>query len=242
MTFDLHLWGRALCAATVVLLLAAPAAADEADPWRGMNEGTHGFNEALDQTVVEPVGRGWDFAVPDLVQDAVGNFFENLRVPRTILNDFLQAEVDSGARHFGRFLVNTTVGLGGLIDVAGATGIEHDPEDFGQTLGVWGVGPGPYLVLPLLGPSTVRDTVALPVDYATNPAFWVGEAAVTVTATVVDTANRRAGALEEISDNRETAVDYYVFLRDAYLQNRARNVADGAVTQDEDLYDLDDLE
>lgn len=234
---------RTLFLAALLALVATPALADDEDPWRRMNEGTHEFNEGFDRYFFEPVSKGWDWVMPQVVQDGVGNFFENLLVPRTILNDVLQGEIGSSLKHSGRFVVNTTLGIGGLIDVAGATGIDHDPEDFGQTLGVWGVGSGPYLVLPFLGPSTLRDTTALPLDYAANPAFWVDEGVVTGSATAIDLTNRRAGALEEIAENRASSVNFYVFVRDAYLQNREKNVQDGEVVQDDDLYyDTDDLE
>ena len=152
MARNFAIWG-----ALVTLAFALPAAADEdEDPWRGLNEGTHAFNEGVDRFVLEPVAKGYDFVVPEILQDGVGNFFDNLLVPRTVLNDLLQGDVRVATRHAGRFLVNTTLGVVGLIDVASGMGIEHDPEDFGQTLGRWGVSPGPYLVLPLLGPSTVQ--------------------------------------------------------------------------------------
>ncbi len=224
------------------LVLALPASADETeDPWRGLNEGTHAFNEGLDRYFLEPIATGYDFVVPELLQDGVENFFGNLLVPRTVLNDLLQGDLGPAAKHTGRFAVNTTVGIAGLIDVASRFGMGHDPEDFGQTLGRWGVAPGPYLVLPVLGPSTVRDTVALPLDYAANPAFWVDEGVITAGATALSITNLRAGALEEVADNRASAINYYVFIRDAYLQNRAKNVGEGAVATDDDLYDTDDL-
>ncbi len=232
----------AIWSAALALGLAAPALADDdSDPWRRLNEGTHAFNETVDRFVLEPLAKGYDFVVPELVQDGVGNFFDNLLVPRTVLNDLLQGEVTSAFRHTGRFLVNTTVGLGGLIDVADETGMEHDPEDFGQTLGRWGVGAGPYLVLPVLGPSTLRDTLALPLDYAANPAFWVDEGAVTAGATALSVTNLRAEVIEEIAENRRSAIDYYVFVREAYLQNRAKRVNEDTVRADEDLYDTDGL-
>ena len=232
----------AIWSAWLALGLAAPALADgDDDPWRGMNEGTHAFNETVDRFVLEPVAKGYDFVVPELVQDGVGNFFENLLVPRTVLNDLLQGDVGHAFKHTGRFMVNTVVGLGGLIDVADEVGMDHDPEDFGQTLGRWGVGPGPYLVLPLLGPSTLRDTAALPLDYAANPAFWVDEGVVTAGATALSITDARAGVLEEFAENRRTAIDYYVFVRDAYLQNRAKNVSEGETETDDDLYDTEGL-
>ena len=231
---------HALGAFLTLMLLALPAtASDDEDPWRGLNEGTHGFNEGVDRIVLEPVATAWDAVVPEIVQTGIGNFFDNLLVPRTVLNDLLQGHPREAIGHTARFLVNTTVGIGGLIDVGGASGLEHDMEDFGQTLGHWGVGSGPYLVIPFLGPSTLRDTIALPLDYAANPAFWVDEGAVTAGLTALNLTNARAGALEEFAKNREEAINYYVFLRDAYLQNREKNVHDGNVPEDDDEYDTD---
>ena len=228
----------AIWSAVLAWGLAAPALADDdSDPWRRLNEGTHAFNETVDRFALEPLAKGYDFVVPELAQDGVGNFFENLLVPRTVLNDLLQGEVASAFRHTGRFMVNTTVGLGGLIDVADEVGMEHDPEDFGQTLGRWGVGAGPYLVLPLLGPSSLRDTFALPLDYAANPVIWVDHGAIRAGATVLSITNLRAGAIEAIAENRESAIDYYVFVREAYLQSRAKRSNEDTVLEDEDLYD-----
>jgi len=237
-----HAITKALLATTTALLLALPAAADgDDDPWRGLNEETHAFNETVDGYVLEPVAKGYDAVVPEIVQTHVGNFFDNLLVPRTVLNDLLQGDFREGAKHVSRFVVNTIVGIGGLFDVAGGAGLDHDREDFGQTLGRWGVAPGPYLVIPLLGPSTVRDAVMLPLDYAANPAFWVNNGAATGGATALDITNRRADAIEEIAENRANAIDFYVFVRDAYLQNREKNVSEGASPSDDDLYDDEGL-
>ena len=230
-----------LGAVALVLLSPGAARADEdVDPWRGMNQSIHAFNDTLDVWVVEPVAKGYDFVVPEIVQQGVGNFFENLLVPRTVINDILQGDVGPAFRHTGRFMVNTVVGVGGLIDVAGYANMEHDPEDFGQTLGRWGAGTGPYLVLPVLGPSTVRDTLALPLDYAADPSFWVNEPAVTSSMTVLRLTNARADALEEIAESKADAIDWYVFVRDAYLQNREKNVNEGATEPDDDFYDTED--
>ncbi len=233
----------ALLAFALVLALGAAAAASErdADPWRGMNEETHGLNEGIDRHAFEPVARGWRKMTPSPLRNRVRSFFDNLNLPRTIVNDLLQGELGSGARHTVRFLVNSTLGIAGLFDPAGMSDIEHDPEDFGQTLGVWGIGPGPYLVLPLYGPSSLRDTIALPFDLALNPTFWVGEAAVSG-ANAIGLVNQRSDALELISGGRESAIDYYAFVRDAWLQNRERVVTDGASAPDEDFYDIEELD
>ena len=209
--------------------------AEGPDPWRETNSGTFGFNEGVDRYALEPVAKGWAWVLPDFALTGVSNFFDNLRVVRTFLNDTFQAKPVAAIQDLGRFGVNTTVGLAGLIDVASHIGIPHNEEDFGQTLGRWGAGTGPYLVVPFIGASNVRDALAIPIDAVTVPsAYGIG---------LIDVVNRRAILLEEIAESRATAIDFYLFVRDAYLQNREREVRDGAAlpreTQD-DLYELDE--
>ncbi len=205
------------------------------DPYQNVNEKVFGFNEGLDHYVLEPVATGWDFVMPQFVQTGVGNFFDNLRMLRTTLNDLLQGKPVRSGIDLARFGINTTLGIVGLVDVASMMEIPKYEEDFAQTLGVWGVPAGPYIVLPFLGPSTSRGVGALPVDLMTVPtAYGI---------TVIDVINTRAEFLEEVAENRETAFDYYVFVRDAYLQNRATRVEDGdpsSVEDDADLYELED--
>jgi len=205
---------------------AAGCASNGIDPYQGMNESIFSFNEGLDHYLLEPVAKGWDFVLPDFVQTGVGNFFDNLRMLRTTLNDLLQGKPGRSAIDFGRFGINTTLGIVGLVDVATLMEIPHYEEDFGQTLGVWGLGPGPYIVIPFLGPSSGRDLAALPVDSVTVPtAYGIN---------VLDIINTRAEFLEEVAENRRTALDYYVFVRNAYLQNRAVRVEDGEAVVDEE--------
>ncbi|MAE96087.1 MAG: ABC transporter [Deltaproteobacteria bacterium] len=207
------------------------------DPYEETNLSVFAFNEGVDRIILEPVAKGWDFVLPDFVQTGIGNFFDNLRMIRTGLNDLLQGKPGRAGTDMRRFLVNSTVGIVGLVDVASMAEIPHYREDFGQTLGVWGFGPGSYLVVPFLGPSSSRDLLAWPIDLMTVPtAYGVS---------TLDVINARAKYLEEIADNRKTALDYYVFVRNAYLQARARQVADGeedAEEEDEDFYDLEDDE
>ncbi len=228
---------------TILMLAPAPAAARaevEADPWREFNERIHNFNDAVDRRALEPVARGWAFVLPDFAQKGLRNFFDNLDLPRTIVNDLLQAKPVSGLSHLARLALNSSVGIGGLFDPAGALGLAHDPEDFGQTLGYWGVPGGPYSVTPFLGPSNVRDSITLPFDIAASPTFWIEESLFPLTA--VDIVNRRSFALEEIAKSREEAIDYYVFVRNAWTQNREKNVRDGAPPPAaDDFYDTDDF-
>jgi phospholipid-binding lipoprotein MlaA len=206
-----------------------------------MNQPIFEFNEGVDKHFLEPVAEGWNFSMPVLFQIMIGNFFENLTMPRTLLNDLLQGKPRAAAQDLGRIATNTIAGVGGLIDVASEAGIPKNEEDFGQTFGHWGFGAGPYLVVPLAGPNCARDILAAPFDVVTNPTTWsnvVGLSAVRVV-------NSRARFLEEIDQARVEAIDYYVFVRDAYLQNRERAIRDGEAAptqQDEDLYDLDEAE
>lgn len=234
---------RVLSLLAALLALGACSTANGPDPWReGWNEPVHNFNESFDKRLLEPVAKGYDTVAPGVFQIAIGNFFENLTMPRTFLNDVLQAKPVKAAHDLQRLLLNTVAGVGGLIDVASMTGrIPKNKEDFGQTLGRWGVGPGPYFVLPLAGPNNVRDTLASPVDIATNPTTWVNVFGVSVVRVV----NTRAKYLEEVAQGRKDAVDYYVFVRDAYLSSREAAVRDGKsapAASDEDLYELEEDE
>ena len=241
---------RAERAASVVLVgclgLAGCAGERGPDPWVGVNRPVFGFNEGVDRFVLEPVATGWDWALPQFAQDGVANFFDNLSMPVVFLNDLLQAKPVAAGEDLARFLVNSTAGVVGLVDVASRLGLPENDEDFGQTLGRWGVPAGAYVVLPLLGPSTLRDTLALPVDAFSHPHVWFVPTAVTVGAGAVNAVNTRAAYLEEVRENRRTALDYYVFVRNAWLQNREEKVRDGAAApgaeDEDDLYYLDEDE
>jgi phospholipid-binding lipoprotein MlaA len=209
------------------------------DPLEPVNRRIFAFNEALDGWVLEPVATGWDTVVPEPVQTALGHFFENLALPVRFANDLLQAKPLEAYETFWRGVVNTTFGLGGFLDVASAHGIHKSDEDFGQTLGRWGTPPGPYLVLPLLGPSSPRDTVGMAVDsfgsvYTYFVPFWASAAARTV-----NVVNSRAAVLETIREERAAAFDWYAAVRNAHTQYRENRVRDRA--EDEEASDGDDL-
>jgi len=231
---------RALLLLCAVLALGACSTANGPDPWRNTNQKVFRLNEGVDKLLLQPVAEGYDEVTPGLFQIMVGNFFENLTVPRTLLNDLLQGKPLAATQDLGRLAINTVAGVGGLIDVASEIGVPKNEEDFGQTFGRWGAGPGPYIVLPLAGPNNVRDTLASPLDIVTNPTTWVNVFGLSVVRVV----NTRAQYLEEIDQARKDAVDYYVFVRDAYLSSRANAVRDGESVPagDDDLYDLDELE
>src|SRR6185295_2330405 len=163
------LWSRLLIASAVCWSVGcattrAPVPPENHDPLEGMNRGIFWFNDEVDQHVLEPVAEGWDKITSDAVKNSVSNFFQNLRFPINAVNNLLQGKPGQSASEVGRFAVNTTVGMFGFFDPASVWGLEPHHEDFGQTLGCWGVPPGPYLVLPLLGPSNPRDTVGLVAD------------------------------------------------------------------------------
>jgi phospholipid-binding lipoprotein MlaA len=236
---------RALRGALPLALVALlPACAtDGPDPLERTNRSIFAFNEGVDEWVLEPVARGYDWVLPELVQTGVRNVFTNLVMPVTLLNDILQAKPLGAAEDLGRIVINTTAGIGGIFDVASMIDIPKNSEDFGQTLGRWGVPTGPYLVVPLLGPSTVRDVWQYPVDGAARPLNYFIPLWATATIRVVENFSIRAYYLEELDEARANALDYYVFVRDAYLQLREHAVTDGAVPPTElqdDLYEFED--
>ena len=241
--------GAALLAAATVLALsaAAPAARaqDESDPWEGLNRGTFAFNEWLDEWVLVPVATGWDFVAPEPVQTGIANVFDNAGMSVVILNDVLQLKPMRATEDIARLAVNTTVGIGGIFDVATMLEMPENDEDFGQTLGYWGVPPGPYLVLPIFGPSNPRDTLGLIVDTASEPWTWFVELYISFPVAVFEFVNLRTIYLEEIEELHDTALDYYVFQRNAYVQARALAVADEEAIEEEeedDLYYFDEDE
>ena len=233
-----------LCGGLCMPAAAAPggdtasASADQADhdPIEGFNRKIFWFNDKVDVYVLEPVAHAWQWIAPERVRNSVGNFFLNLRFPIVTVNDLLQGKLKASASDVGRFGVNTTVGVLGFFDPASGWGLERHDEDFGQTLGVWGVPPGPYLVLPILGPSNPRDTGGLVVDTALSVTPFFLDWYVTTGAKAFETINYRASILQEVHDAKQGALDYYTFVRNAYQQRRKALVSDNAEpsTQDED--------
>ncbi|MFY0991944.1 VacJ family lipoprotein [Halomonas sp. C05BenzN] len=241
---------RGLGALLALLLLAgcaSTAAVEERhpdDPWEGFNRRVFAFNDALDRAVLKPVARGYRKVTPPPVQTGVGNFFSNLGELRTALNSVLQGKPGNAGIATSRFLINTTVGIGGLWDFATHMEITGRDEDFGQTLGTWGVDAGPYLVLPLLGPSTVRDTAGLPLDMYTYPVTYVEDDKVRYGLTALRVVDTRAGLLDQEELIRG---DRYSFIRDAWLQRRRFEVSDGELgddpfASDEFDFDFDDAD
>ena len=235
-----------LFVAFAALLTSSACSTDSGpDPWRGYNEPVFDFNDSLDVYLLGPVARGWDWLAPGFVLTGVDNFFRNLDMPRTFLNDVLQAKPVPAAHDVGRFVVNSTVGVAGFVDVASMIGIQENREDFGQTLGYWGTPPGPFALLPILPyRCTVRDWLAYPLDAVMDPALVAGFFFQYVYGTgVADTINRRAINDAEIEENRREAIEWYVFVRDACLQDREGDVNDGAeptAEEEEDLYEVEE--
>jgi len=226
-------------AAAVRRASAAEDVGTERDPLECVNRKIFWFNDKVDVYVLAPVARGWEKVSPHCVRTSVSNFFGNLRFPIVTVNDLLQGKVKDGASDVGRFTVNTTVGMLGLFDPASGWGLVKHDEDFGQTLGVWGVPPGAYLVLPLLGPSDPRDAAGFAVDYALSVTPFFIDEAILWGAQVADTVNARSFVLKQVEDAKASAFDYYVFVRNAYLQRRralVRDLAETSAEESEELY------
>ena len=224
--------GLAGCASTT----GAQARADDGgsprassiDPLEPMNRAVYAFNEFADETVIKPVARGYEAVVPELFRWMIGNAFENLGSVMTPVHDLLQGKPREAAEQLARVVINTTLGFGGLADVASEMGIERRREDFGQTLGRWGVGTGPYLVLPFFGPSSVRDALGFGADVMTDPLSWTTDSAtVSNTLWALRYVDLRATLLPAGRLLESASLDKYVFVRDGYLQRRRNQLWDG---------------
>ena len=250
---------RALAAGAALALVAAAApsaagadptdpgaapAADVHDPWEGVNRPIFRFNDFLARNAIEPVGRAWDWLVPTPVRESIARVYVNARTPATLVNHLLQGEPVLAGQHLGRFLVNSTLGLGGLFDPAGVSGVPHVDADFGQTFGVWGVPPGPFLMLPLLGPSSPRDAVGRAADIAAVPYGWVGlPIYATLSIGALDQVNGWSFSYEDIAAERAAAFDWYAAVRNAWVSHREKLVREGgtrggtpAEQEEEELY------
>lgn len=216
----------------VFLSACATAPADKGietpDPLESMNRAFFTFNDALDKAILGPVSRGYVKVTPEPARNGIRNFFDNLTYIEDIINDFLQAKIENGFEGIMRVVLNSTFGLGGLVDFSSKVDIGRSDEDFGQTLAVWGVGPGIYLELPFFGPSTLRDTTSIPAGMVTSPLFYADlDLAVSLSAGAVDLVDTRARLESAIRLRDETALDRYVFQREAWLQRRRNQIFDG---------------
>lgn len=204
----------------------ATTANNPRDPFEGFNRAMFSVNEGID-VVVKPVARGYDAVLPGPVKTGIGNFFGNIADLWIAVNNFLQGKVTEGASDVGRVLVNSTVGIVGLIDVASDLGLEKHAEDFGQTLGKWGVGEGPYLFWPIIGPRNVRDTFGFAVDASADPVVHLHDVSARNTLIGIRFIDLRASLLPADKVIEEAAFDKYNYIRDAYFQNRRNAVHDG---------------
>ena len=212
-------------------------AEEDVDPFEDINRTVYGFNETVDDNLLEPVSRAYKDHVPEVAQDGVSNFFDNLRDVSTLANQILQFKPVESIETLGRILVNSTIGLGGLFDVASDMGLTTDDEDFGQTMGVWGVEEGPYVVLPLLGPSTVRDGAGLFVD-TTSDANMIDktEGIGFISSSTINIIDKRVELLP-VTDMLDLSDDPYTMMRSSYLQKRKFDVFDGNLPVEEDEFD-----
>jgi phospholipid-binding lipoprotein MlaA len=210
-----------------------PGKRDPRDPWERMNRATYRFNDAFDRAIARPVARGYRKTTPQFVQTGVRNFFENVDTTIVMLNDLLQGELKTFASDTGRLLLNTTLGIGGLFDPATAAGLERNDRDFGQTLGKWGVHTGPYLVLPFLGPSDVRDTVGKAADTFSTPRSYLRDPYWKYGVSLLDKVDLRSRYLDT-DQVLASAYDPYAFLRNAYLQHRDFKVRGGPSQSEEE--------
>jgi phospholipid-binding lipoprotein MlaA len=208
-----------------------------------MNRGLYRFNDAVDSVTLKPIAKGYKKVLPEPIRDGITNFGRNLGAPRNSINNFLQGKPARGFSEIARFVVNSTVGIGGLIDVATASGVESYPEGFGQTAAVWGVPSGPYIMVPFLGPQTLRSLVLLPANIEFDLLHHVDSSSVRDRLWVLRTIDLRHRVLS-LEDLMQDSKDPYVTLRESYLQNRRFEIYDGdpPVEDEDEFYDefLDD--
>jgi phospholipid-binding lipoprotein MlaA len=214
----------------MLLLLQACAtvkSADARDPWEPMNRSVYQFNDAVDTIAIKPAAQLYVKVLPSMVRTGVSNFLGNLGDVWSMANSAMQLKGQATVETFMRININTFIGLAGFLDVASEMGIEKRREDFGQTLGYWGVASGPYLVLPLFGPSTLRDAVAFPVDMQGNVTQRLNDEATRYSLLAVRLVDTRSGLLKTVDVIKAASLDPYSFVRDAYLQKRQNDIYDG---------------
>jgi phospholipid-binding lipoprotein MlaA len=196
----------------------------EYDPWERFNRKMFDFNQRLDRFVLKPVAKVWHFVIPDLAQQSLANAFDNIAMPRRLVNSLLQLKMEGAGRELARFFLNISMGVGGFFDVATELGVPRSDEDTGQTLGYYGVKPGPYLVLPFLPPLTVRDGFGFAADGAMQPISYVAPFAATVGMRGGQVVNDRSLNLETFEEFQQVTFDLYSAVRNAYLQRRQRQI------------------
>ena len=220
-----------------ILFISYLPADEVRDPYENFNRKTFEFNEKLDEKILRPIAKTYS-KFPPKVKSGVTNFFNNLEDVETSINQLLQGKPKKSINDISRFIINSTIGLGGFIDVASKIGLERHEEDFGQTLAVWGVGQGPYIMLPGLGPSTLRDTFSRPVSSFTSVTFHMTDADVNIALKTIDAIETRERLLDVES---LLSGDKYSFVKDAYIQSLNYEIADGIDVQDDFIDDMEDF-
>jgi phospholipid-binding lipoprotein MlaA len=228
---------QALALAGLTLTGCAAATRNDArDPWEGWNRSVQSFNDGLDDYFMKPIAQGYQAIAPDFVDRGVTNFFSNVDDINVVINDLLQFKLTQTGMDAGRLFINTAAGLGGFVDVASMMDLPKHNEDLDQTLGAWGVPSGPYLVMPLIGPSTPRGLLGIAGDTAANPLNWINPAAIPYGTGTVRTVDMRADLLSSTKIVDEASVDKYEFIRNAYFQQRNYLIYDGnPPSEDSDL-------
>ena len=233
MSFNMRAPWRSTAMLALAVSLTGCASMSDKDPYEKYNRSVFKFNDAVDRNALKPAATAYKKVLPSFVQTGVNNFFFNLADVWSSANNLMQGKGERGLSDFTRFIINSTFGLGGVIDLASDAGLQRHSEDFGQTLGYWGVPSGPYVMLPLLGPSTLRDTAGLPVDIAADPwGYGISPRARNI-GTVVRVIDQRAVLLDASNILEGAALDRYEFIRDGYLQQRKSKVFDGEGSRQE---------
>jgi phospholipid-binding lipoprotein MlaA len=234
----------ALCLAALLCAgcasIPSDAGKNPSDPWEAYNRNIFAFNEGADRYIIKPLAEGYATVIPRPVRDCIGNIFRNLGDIGNAINDLLQGKAYEATSDICRVAINSTVGVLGCFDVASKVGLARNNEDFGQTLGHWGIGAGPYFVLPLLGPSTVRDSLGRVADTYTDPVSYINGNAYEIAAQVVRIVDVRAGLLQASRLIEGAALDKYQFVRDGYLQRRRNLVYDGNPPREKEPDEPDD--
>ena len=223
----------------LVLLFSLPVFSEEiSDPFEDLNRDIFIFDEKLDEKLLKPAAIAYRKVTPQFARSGVTNFFNNLEEIDTTINQVLQGEIKYALNDAGRFVINTTIGLFGLIDVASKMGLERHEEDFGQTLGVWGFDSGPYIMIPFLGPSNPRDLLSRPISSFLSGTFAMEDDDVKITLVGIDSLETRERLLDA-----ETLIigDKYIFVKDAYVQSREYEINNGSTEDDEFLDDMEDI-
>jgi phospholipid-binding lipoprotein MlaA len=216
-----------------------PGAGVDYDPWEKTNRSLYRINEVIDKATLKPVAKGYSKVIPEPVRNSVTNFSQNLLTPGSAINNFLQGKPRDGVSEIFRFLINSTAGIGGLFEIAARNGLDPQTEDFGQTAAVWGVPAGPYVMLPFLGPQTLRDAVLIPLNVMADPLYHYDNSSVRDRVYVLRLINLRARLLN-VEDLLRDSNDPYVTVRESYLQNRLFNIYDGnppVEEEDDDLFE-----